>query len=378
MDGAASLLGEKRETSPELEAFDAFSDTMTLYVNPTVVQGKFIAAGLVDGSVVGGGLSLFMPDHAKMEIMLKQVRSNIKINGVKSFGQLVRVFNGIRTYEKLAMQLNNKYLELKQKEYHDNSKNTSSDSTKEITKITPKLSLTDAIKPTDSSTSNLPPSSPPPQAANVTTGSSSAAAAAGISHSVAPAPNLPILGQKPTMTLIQEASRFIAADWRDIGYRLDFDADGNEIDVIAEECREHPKKCCVAMLKKWIQGKAGVKPVTWQTLLQIILSEDHQAAHDSIMAILQKKQQLLDQERLKVEQQQQQQWQRQNVQQQPQQNEQQQQNDQQEPQLPQPIEQPQEEQEQNIQQQEQPPQQDARVNELESVPVGEAEEVTGN
>ena len=189
------------------------------------------------------------------------------------------------------------------------------------------------------------------------------------------------------MTLIQEASRFIAADWRDIGYRLDFDADGNEIDVIAEECREHPKKCCVAMLKKWIQGKAGVKPVTWQTLLQIILSEDHQAAHDSIMAILRKKQQLLDQERLKVEQQQQQ-WQQQNVQQQPQQNEQQQpqqneqqhqqQNDQQEPQLPQPIEQPQEEQEQNIRQQEQPPQQDARVNEPDSVPVGEAEEVTSN
>jgi len=106
MESTGSLLEEKPERSPELEAFDAFSDTMTLYVNPTVVQGKFIAAGLVDGSVVGGGMSLFMPDHAKMEIMLKQVRGNIKINGVKSFGQLVRVFNGIRTYEKLAMQLN--------------------------------------------------------------------------------------------------------------------------------------------------------------------------------------------------------------------------------------------------------------------------------
>ena len=105
MESTGSLLEEKPDRSPELEAFDAFSDTMTLYVNPTVVQGKFIAAGLVDGSIVGGGMSLFMPDHAKMEIMLKQVRGNIKINGVKSFGQLVRVFNGIRTYEKLAMQL---------------------------------------------------------------------------------------------------------------------------------------------------------------------------------------------------------------------------------------------------------------------------------
>jgi len=94
------------EKSPELEAFDAFLNTMTLYVNPTVVQGKFIAAGLVDGSTVGGGMAVFLPDHAKMEAMLNQIRKNISIHGVKSFGQLVRVFNGIRTYEKLAMQLN--------------------------------------------------------------------------------------------------------------------------------------------------------------------------------------------------------------------------------------------------------------------------------
>ena len=200
------------------------------------------------------------------------------------------------------------------------------------------------------------------------------------------------------MNLIQEVSRFIAADWRDIGYRLDFDADGNEIDVIAEECREHPKKCCVAMLKKWIQGKAGIKPVKWKTLLQIILSEDHQAAHDSIMAILQKKQQLLDQERLKEEQQQQQLQQQQLEQEQlrqqqhqpqenklqqqeenkqlqterPQENEQQQQQEEEDQLEPQPIEPPQQEQEQNLQKLPQRP----HPQELDSMAVLPAEEAT--
>ena len=101
------------------------------------------------------------------------------------------------------------------------------------------------------------------------------------------------------MALIQEVSCFIHAHWKGIGYRLDFDAVGNEIDGIIEEYQANPKKCCVAMLKKWIQGTSEVKPVSWKTLLQIILSEDHKATHDSVMEILHKKQQLLYQEQEK-------------------------------------------------------------------------------
>jgi len=94
----------------ELGAFDYFYNNMKLYVNPTSVQGRFIKEGLVNAETTMGGMAVFLPDHTKMETMLTGVRANIALNGPLSFGKLLRVFNSIPTYEKLANEMNSKSL----------------------------------------------------------------------------------------------------------------------------------------------------------------------------------------------------------------------------------------------------------------------------
>ena len=94
------------EYTAELEAFDCYYDNMKLYLNPSTMQGKFISAGLVDGSTIGGGV--FLPDHVKMETMLTQVRKNIGLNGPQNFGLLVQALNSVPSYRNLASQLYSK------------------------------------------------------------------------------------------------------------------------------------------------------------------------------------------------------------------------------------------------------------------------------
>lgn len=94
----------------EIGAFDYFYNNMKLYVNPTSVQGRFIKEGLVSAATTMGGMAVFLPDHAKMEAMLTEIRANIALNGPLSFGKLLRVFNCISTYEKLANEMNSESL----------------------------------------------------------------------------------------------------------------------------------------------------------------------------------------------------------------------------------------------------------------------------
>lgn len=90
------------------------------------------------------------------------------------------------------------------------------------------------------------------------------------------------------MTLVAKGiCDYIAAHWMDIGYCLDFDADGNQVDLIENEGGRNPKKCCTLMLKTWIQGDKGKQPKTWQTLLDILLSLDLKTAHDKVKEHLQ-------------------------------------------------------------------------------------------
>ena len=91
----------------ELGAFDYFYDYMRLQVSPSLVQGQFIKERLVSADGIGG-MAIFLPDHAKMEEMLKQVKGSIVLNGPISFGKLCRVFNSIPLYQKLATDLNSK------------------------------------------------------------------------------------------------------------------------------------------------------------------------------------------------------------------------------------------------------------------------------
>ena len=98
-------------------------------------------------------------------------------------------------------------------------------------------------------------------------------------------------------------SDYFAAHWMNIGYCLDFDPDGNEVDLIEEDGNGNPKKCCRLMLKTWIQGDKGKKPKTWQTLLDILISLDHKTAHDKVkehLQYIQSEQQKTNQESIKV------------------------------------------------------------------------------
>ena len=114
-----------------------------------------------------------------------------------------------------------------------------------------------------------------------------------------------IVAQKATMKLIPAICDYIAAHWMDIGYSLDFDDDGNQVDTIDNECNGNPKKCCTLMLRTWIQKGKGKQPKTWQTLLDILISLDHKTAHDKVKERLQyeqSQQQQNTQELIKVSQ----------------------------------------------------------------------------
>ena len=103
-----ALLEEKY--AAELGAFDCYYNNMKLYLNPSNMQAKFISVGLVDGSIIGGGGAVFLPDHMKMEAMLKEVRNSIQLNGPENFGRLVRALNSVPAYQNLASQLYSKLL----------------------------------------------------------------------------------------------------------------------------------------------------------------------------------------------------------------------------------------------------------------------------
>jgi len=84
------------------------------------------------------------------------------------------------------------------------------------------------------------------------------------------------------MQHIAAINDFIAAHWMDIGYSLNFDEDGNQVDLIADQGQNNPKVCCKLVLKTWLKGSMGVQPVSWKTLLEIVLNLGHKSAHDKI------------------------------------------------------------------------------------------------
>ena len=93
------------EYTAELGAFDCYYNDMKLYLNPSTMQEKFMSVGLVDGSIIGGGEAVFLPDHVKIETMLSEVRSSIALNGPKNFGLLVKALYSVPSYQNLARQL---------------------------------------------------------------------------------------------------------------------------------------------------------------------------------------------------------------------------------------------------------------------------------
>lgn len=62
---------------------------------------------------------------------------------------------------------------------------------------------------------------------------------------------------------------FAAHQWEDLGIELNIDDNGSKLDEIKKERRGDEAKCCLDVLKAWLQG-AGEEPKTWEVLLNCL------------------------------------------------------------------------------------------------------------
>ena len=76
------------------------------------------------------------------------------------------------------------------------------------------------------------------------------------------------LGQKPTLKEVRDyvVPHVSSGKWEYLGIELDLDDDGTLVDHIRKERGGDEAKCCLDVLKAWLQGK-GVEPKTWRTLV---------------------------------------------------------------------------------------------------------------
>ena len=73
--------------------------------------------------------------------------------------------------------------------------------------------------------------------------------------------------QKPTLKEVQKyVVHHVAPKWEDLGIELNLDDDGTLMDSIRKERGKDEAKCCLDVLKAWLQGK-GEEPKTWRTLV---------------------------------------------------------------------------------------------------------------
>ena len=89
-------------------------------------------------------------------------------------------------------------------------------------------------------------------------------------------------GQKPTLKALQKyVVPHATPKWEDLGIELELDEDGQLLDDIKKERGKDEAKCCLDVLKKWLQG-AGVEPKTWGTLIHCLREIEAQEAVESI------------------------------------------------------------------------------------------------
>jgi hypothetical protein len=77
----------------------------------------------------------------------------------------------------------------------------------------------------------------------------------------------------------------LAPCWRDLGYIMNFDPTGAEIESIEQKYRGDPKDCCRAMFQHWLNGN-GKRPCSWGTLIELLEDCDQQALLEEIQAAL--------------------------------------------------------------------------------------------
>ncbi len=91
--------------------------------------------------------------------------------------------------------------------------------------------------------------------------------------------------RKPTLKEIQKFVVPHASEvWEELGIELELDDDGAILDRIRQARNRLDSKCCLDVLKAWLQG-AGVEPKTWRNLLKCLEAMSHPAAERAIAAI---------------------------------------------------------------------------------------------
>ena len=60
----------------------------------------------------------------------------------------------------------------------------------------------------------------------------------------------------------------VAAEWKTIADFLDFES--STINIIQDQCRDNPTKCCTELFRKWLHNDHGLKPKAWSTLFDVL------------------------------------------------------------------------------------------------------------
>ena len=82
-----------------------------------------------------------------------------------------------------------------------------------------------------------------------------------------------------------EIIKSVTPKWQEFGILLDFDADGDMLNLIeAEKKLNGPVACCQQMFRHWLAGNG--RPATWGELIELL--EDCELSHlaDQIRNIL--------------------------------------------------------------------------------------------
>ena len=60
----------------------------------------------------------------------------------------------------------------------------------------------------------------------------------------------------------------IAANWSIVADYLEYEVEYKQL--IRENCRDNPQRCCVQLLEDWLSSNRGVSPKSWSKLIEIL------------------------------------------------------------------------------------------------------------
>ena len=77
----------------------------------------------------------------------------------------------------------------------------------------------------------------------------------------------------------------VATFWRQLGFLMDFDEIGTQLDIIEKNNPSNAEACCQAMFQHWVKGN-GVKPCSWRKLIELLDDCDQEVLAKEIQTAL--------------------------------------------------------------------------------------------